>query len=156
MHGRSYTIALPLLAEADAEARTLGHSYIGPEHLLLAVAANAKGVSRTFLGRHGMTVEGLRESVASLIGPERVKTRESGDPLAIAHRSVLALAHALVAGQGTHHWPDAYSPDELLGALLSDDVAPGATVGAVLEDAGLTLDAARAELATLHARSSVS
>src|SRR5688500_18726339 len=35
MHVRSYTIALPLLAEADAEARTLGHSYIGPEHLLL-------------------------------------------------------------------------------------------------------------------------
>ena len=156
MHARSYTLALPLLAEADAEARTLGHSYIGPEHLLLAVAANAKGVSRTFLGRHGMTAEALRESVTSLIGPERVPTRESGAPLAITHRSVLALAHALAAGQGAHHWPEAYSPDELLGALLAEDVAPAATVGAVLEDAGLTLDGARTELALLRARSAAS
>ena len=152
MHARSYSIVLPLLAEADAEARTLGHSYIGPEHLLLAVAANAKGVSRAFLDRHGMTVEGLRDSVAALIGPERVSTRESGGPLAIAHRSVLALAHALTAGQGAHTWPEAYSPDELLAALLADDVAPDATVGAVLADAGLTLSGARAELAMLHAR----
>jgi ATP-dependent Clp protease ATP-binding subunit ClpA len=152
MHVRSYTIALPLLAEADAEARTLGHSYIGPEHLLLAVAEHATGVSRTFLGRHGMTAEGLREAVAALIGPERVSARESGAPLAIAHRSMLALAHALAAGQGAHHWPEAYSADELLVALLADDVAPAATVGAVLEDAGLTLAGARAELAMLHAR----
>lgn len=152
---RSYTIALPLVAEADAEARSLGHSYIGPEHLLLAVAANARGASRTFLVRHGMTADALRASVASMIGPERVTAREHG-PLALAHRSVLALAHALSAGPDTRHWPEPYSPDELLVALLAHDVAPRAIVGAVFADAGLTLDAARAELATLRAHGTTS
>ncbi|MEO8561552.1 MAG: Clp protease N-terminal domain-containing protein [bacterium] len=151
MPAHSYTLALPLLAEADVEARALGHSYIGPEHLLIAVAVNATGVSRTFLGRHGMSAERLRESVAELIGPERMTARDHG-PLALAHRSVVALAHALSSGHRTQHWPEPYSADELFVALLDDDVAPAGTIGAMLEDAGLTLAAARAELAALHAR----
>lgn len=150
MPGRAYTLALPLLAEADVEARALGHSYIGPEHLLLAIAASATGASRTFLNRHGLTADRLRESVATLIGPERMTARDQG-PLALAHRSVVALAHALSEGHKTPHWPEPYSSDELFVALLADDVAPPGVIGAVLEDAGLTLAAARAELATLHA-----
>jgi ATP-dependent Clp protease ATP-binding subunit ClpA len=154
-HVRSFTIALPLLAEADAEARSLGHSYIGPEHLLLAVAGNSRGASRAFFGRHGLTREALRESVASMIGPERVAARENG-PLALAHRSMLALAHALSAGHEARRWPEPYSPDELLVALLADDVAPTAIVGAVFADAGLTLGAARDELVRLQAHGTTS
>ena len=149
---RSYTLALPLLSEADAEARMLGHSYIGPEHLLLALAAHAAGASRTFLGRHGMTSGMLRESVAALLGPEHVTAREHG-PLALTHRSVVALAHALGAGHGANHWPEPYSPDDLLVALLADDVAQEGTLGALLSDAGLTVHEARVELADLRARS---
>lgn len=148
---RSYTLALPLLAEADAEARTLGHSYIGPEHLLLALAAHATGVSRSFLGRHGLSSESLRESVAALLGPERVTAREHGQ-LALTHRSVVALAHALGAGHGAGHWPEPYSTDDLLAALLADDVAQAGTLGALLSDAGLTVNEARVELEDLRAR----
>lgn len=151
MHVRSYTLALPLLAEADAEARRLGHSYVGPEHLLLAVAAGAAGSSRALLHRYGMSAEALRESVGALIGPERVSSRDQG-PLALTHRSVMALGHALGAGHGSGHWPEPYSPDDLLAALLADDVAAAGTLGALFADAGSTIEAARAELAGLRAR----
>jgi len=140
-----------MLAEADAEARRLGHSYIGPEHLLVALAAHASGASRSFFVQHGMSTEVLREAVAALIGPERVTGREHG-ALALAHRTVVALAHALTAGDGARHWPEPYSADDLLAALLSEDVAGAATLAALLDDAGVTVDAARGELARLRAR----
>lgn len=148
---RSYSLAVPLLTEAESEARTLGHSYIGPEHLLLALAAHGIGASRAFLSRHGMTAEALRESVAALIGPERVTARDHGS-LALTHRCVVALGHALSAGHGARHWPEPYSADDLLVALLADDVAATGTLGALFADAGLTVDAARAELASLRSR----
>jgi ATP-dependent Clp protease ATP-binding subunit ClpA len=152
MQVRSYTLAVPMLTEAEAEARTLGHSYIGPEHLLLALAANATGASRSFLAKHGMSAELLRESIATLIGPERVTARDHGS-LALAHRSVVALGHALSAGHGGRHFPEPYSSDDLLVALLADDVGATGTLGALFADAGLTIDEARVELQSLRARS---
>jgi ATP-dependent Clp protease ATP-binding subunit ClpA len=151
MHVRSYTLALPLLAEAEDEARRLGHSYIGPEHLLLAVAAHGTPSCRAFLGGHEMSAERLRESVTELIGPERVTAREQSS-LALTHRSVVALAHALSTGHHARHWPEPYSPADLLVALLADDVAVEGTLGALFADAGLTVAAARAELASVRAR----
>jgi ATP-dependent Clp protease ATP-binding subunit ClpA len=148
---RSYTLAVPLLTEAEMEARALGHSYIGPEHLLLALATHATGASRVFLERHGMSSEMLRESIATLIGPERVTARDHGS-LALTHRSVVALGHALGAGHGARHWPEPYSSDDLLVALLADDVAATGTLGALFADAGLTIDAARAGLESLRTR----
>ena len=150
MHVRSYTLALPLLAEAEDEARRLGHSYIGPEHLLVAVAEHGKGSSRSLLIRHEMSAERLRESVAELIGPERVTAREHAS-LALTHRAVVSLAHALGAGERDRHWPEPYSSDDLFVALLSDDVAAEGTLGALFADAGLTIAAARAELARARA-----
>jgi ATP-dependent Clp protease ATP-binding subunit ClpA len=151
MQVRSYTIAVPLLSEAEVEARTLGHSYIGPEHLLVALAANATGASRSFLARCGMSAELLRESIATLIGPERVSARDHG-ALALTHRAVVALGHALSAGHGARHWPEPYSADDLLVALLADDVAATGTLGALFADTGRTIVQARAELEGLRAR----
>jgi len=155
MHVRSYTLALPLLAEAEDEARRLGHSYIGPEHLLVAVAEHGTAPCRRFLNRHEMSAERLRESVAELIGPERVTAREHAS-LALTHRAVVALAHALGAGERDRHWPEPYSPEDLLVALLADDVAAEGTLGALFADAGLTVVAARTELASLLARAPAS
>ena len=45
---QSYHISLPLLANARAEASRLGHSFVAPEHLLLAVAANGDATTQTF------------------------------------------------------------------------------------------------------------
>jgi ATP-dependent Clp protease ATP-binding subunit ClpA len=153
MDARTYRIALPLLADADAEARRLGHAYIAPEHLLLAVASHAAGASQAFLARHGLTADALRQSITTLVGaPARADAAsEATEPLTIALRSQLALAHAIGAASRRGDSALAFTPDELFGGLLADDVAPGAVVGGMLERAGLNVELARAELAALSA-----
>jgi len=148
MTALTYRVATPLLAEADAEARQLGHPFLAPEHLFIAVAAHGDGVSRTFLDRHGLTADALRKSVAAELGAMSVSAA-SDDPRTIALRSVVALGHAVTSGRGRSGQPAAYTPDDLLLALLADDVAPHAVVGAILSRAGLTPAAARAEIAEL-------
>ena len=147
MAAQSYGLALPLLAEADAEARALGHAWIAPEHLLLAVAGAGQGASREFFSQHELTPDTLRASIVTVLG-SAAATRLEG-PLTIALRSHVALAQAITAGR-RRGGPGPYTPDDLLLALLSDDVARGAVVGAVLERAGMTPDAARTEVAALR------
>ena len=65
---QSYRVAVPFLAEADREARHLGHAYIAPEHLFIALAANAAGSSRAFLDRNGLSPDTLRSAVRELVG----------------------------------------------------------------------------------------
>ena len=92
----------------------------------------------------------LRDTVVSVLGP--APARASADaPRTIALRSVVALAHAVSAGRGRSAQGAAYTPDDLLLALLADDVAPNAVVEAVLARAGLDPAAARAEVAGLAA-----
>ena len=149
MQQQSYRIELPLLAEADTEARLLGHDWIGPEHLLLSVALKPGGVSRAFFERHQLSLQSLRESVAALVGPSIRAVRDE-QPLTISLRAHLALAHALGASRGKSE--PAFTHDQLLVALLADDVAGDAVVGAVLEErTGVSAKEARAELAALTA-----
>jgi Clp amino terminal domain, pathogenicity island component len=55
METQSHGLSLPLLDDAAATARPLGHGFIAPEHLLLAVAARPEGASGAFLERNGLT-----------------------------------------------------------------------------------------------------
>jgi ATP-dependent Clp protease ATP-binding subunit ClpA len=144
----AYRVDAPLLTEADAEARRMGHSFLAPEHLLIAVAANGRGASRSFFERHGLTAAALRESVAAELGALPASTAIDA-PRTIALRSVVALGHAVDFGRRRRGESAAYTPDDLLLALLGDDVAPHAVVGAVLARAGLTPAVARAEVAEL-------
>lgn len=150
MESHCYQLDAPLLAEADAEARQLGHPYVGPEHLLLAVAARATGASGAFLGRHGLTAEALRISVMAVFGPTQLRGAAADGPRKIALRSIVALGHAVRDGRRRASLT-AYTPDDLLLALLADDVAPDGVVGAVFARAGLTSRAARAEVTALAA-----
>jgi ATP-dependent Clp protease ATP-binding subunit ClpA len=143
---QSYQIALPLLGDADVEARQLGHSYIGPEHLLLATATHASGASRAFFDRHGLSAPALRDSVVTLLG-HQFNAPSSKEPLRIALRSHMALARAVAAASARRDPALAFTPDELLGALFAEDVAAGGVVGALLESLELTPTSARAELA---------
>jgi ATP-dependent Clp protease ATP-binding subunit ClpA len=148
METQAYRVAVPLLAEADVEARQLGHPFVAPEHLLLAVAEHGRGPSRMFFERHGLTPQVLRDSVTEVLGQAPVGTAADGQR-SLALRSIVALAHAVNSGRRRGLQGTAYTPEDLLLALLADDVAPGAVVGAVFERAGLTSSAARAEVTVL-------
>ena len=48
------------LQHAFALSRELGHSYVGPEHLLLGLAAVPDGFAGTLLKKYGLTEQALR------------------------------------------------------------------------------------------------
>ena len=143
----SYGIAVPLLAEADHEARRLGHSYVAPEHLLIALADNVAGRTREFLDGAGLRAQTMRDVVDELVGPMR-RAASSDTPLALALRTQLALADAIRLGNRHRELDAPFAPDDLLVALLGDDVAETGVVGGILTRCGLTPALARERFAT--------
>lgn len=64
---RSPTVrpALGFLGPAAAEARTLGHNFVGTEHLLLALLASPTGSAPTALERLGIVSDQIRDRLLS-------------------------------------------------------------------------------------------
>ena len=52
------------------EARALHHSYVGTEHLLLGLLAEAKGIAAEVLRTHDVTLESARAEVLRILGTE--------------------------------------------------------------------------------------
>ncbi|MFC4910092.1 ATP-dependent Clp protease ATP-binding subunit [Actinomadura gamaensis] len=52
------------LLDAQRISRVLGSSYIGPEHLVLALAANSDGAAAKLLASQGVTVDDLQNALA--------------------------------------------------------------------------------------------
>ncbi len=57
-----------VLELAVEESRTLGHSYVGTEHLLLGVLREKEGIGAQILGDLGISVEKAREEVIKIQG----------------------------------------------------------------------------------------
>jgi ATP-dependent Clp protease ATP-binding subunit ClpA len=53
---------------AQEEARSLGHNYIGTEHLLLGAAGVPSGVGLRVLARFGLDAEAVRNDVTAIVG----------------------------------------------------------------------------------------
>jgi ATP-dependent Clp protease ATP-binding subunit ClpC len=49
-------------------SRDLGHSYVGPEHLLIGLAAVPESIAGTLLRKYGVTAEALRQKVVKVVG----------------------------------------------------------------------------------------
>ena len=57
-----------VLSGAYQISRELGHSYIGPEHLLIALAAEDEGMASEVLNKYGLTPESLRSKTIKVVG----------------------------------------------------------------------------------------
>jgi ATP-dependent Clp protease ATP-binding subunit ClpC len=67
--------AKKVLELALREALSLGHNYIGTEHILLAFAREGQGVGYRILERAGISSENIRDSVIRLLsGPRKEKS----------------------------------------------------------------------------------
>ncbi len=55
---------------AQAEARSLGHGYVGTEHVLLGLIREGDGVAARVLGSYGMTVAGVQSDVRRFLGED--------------------------------------------------------------------------------------
>jgi ATP-dependent Clp protease ATP-binding subunit ClpC len=56
------------LARAYSAARELGHSYVGPEHLLIGLAEVPDSYAGTLLKRYGLTAQALRQQAVKVVG----------------------------------------------------------------------------------------
>lgn len=57
-----------VLEYAFHDSRELGHSYVGPEHLLLGLLDEDEGLAGGLLRRYGLTSEALRQKIVKVVG----------------------------------------------------------------------------------------
>ena len=57
-----------VLENAFQAARELGHGYIGPEHLLIALAEEDEGMAGDVLRKYGLTSQALRQKTVKVVG----------------------------------------------------------------------------------------
>jgi ATP-dependent Clp protease ATP-binding subunit ClpA len=161
--------AEPYLAAGAAEARRLGHNYVGTEHVLLVLIRNPDGGATAVLRQLGVGADAVDEALAGWLGTSRPKidpdalaalgidfeaVREQLEAsfgpgaleqtlaacLSICPRLKMALAYALDHADGTP-----LADEHILLGMLSirDCVA-----SRVLAKLGVSLPAAQAALAS--------
>jgi ATP-dependent Clp protease ATP-binding subunit ClpC len=113
---------------AGEEARTLGHDYIGTEHILLGLIEEGGGLAARAMELLDVTGPAVREQVEGIVGRGQ-QVNQTGDiqftarakeVLQLSRREALALGHNYI---GTEH---------LLLGLIRQDRGPAAQAIAAL------------------------
>src|SRR5438094_3322408 len=101
--------ARQVVVDAQDEARTLKHNYIGTEHVLLGLLREQDGVPARVLNTLGVGLEDVREQVARIIGHgDEVPTGQipftprAKKVLELSLRAALSLGHNYI---GSEHIP---------------------------------------------------
>ena len=140
MNGYNFTERVrKVLAMAREEAARLHHEYVGTEHILLGLIREGEGVAAAVLQNLSVDLEEIQQKIedtvkkgkaAAATGPDLPYTSRAKKVLELAMSEARDLTHNYV---GTEH---------LLLGLLREEKGIAAQV---LTDAGINLDAARAE-----------
>jgi ATP-dependent Clp protease ATP-binding subunit ClpC len=84
------------LNRALIASNELGHSYVGPEHLLIGLAEEGEGVAASILRKYGLTPQALRQQVTKVVGKGaeegRVETPSSTPDLDEFSRDLTKIA----------------------------------------------------------------
>ena len=136
-------VAAEVVAAAEREARTLRHTRIGTEHLLLGVLSRTDEAGARALARLGVTLGGARAQVMRIVGLPDTPAPPSL-PLTPPARDALggALREAIQVGETT------VSSEHILLAVLRE--RDGVAVR-VLRDAGVVPGRLREEIAAASA-----
>ena len=140
MNGYNFTERVrKVLAMAREEAARLHHEYVGTEHILLGLIREGEGVAAAVLQNLSVDLDEIQQKIeetvkkgkaAAATGPDLPYTSRAKKVLELAMGEARDLSHGYV---GTEH---------LLLGLLREEKGIAAQV---LTDAGVNLDAAKAE-----------
>ena len=140
MNGYNFTERVrKVLAMAREEAARLHHEYVGTEHILLGLIREGEGVAAAVLQNLSVDLDAIQQKIeetvkkgkaAAATGPDLPYTSRAKKVLELAMGEARDLSHGYV---GTEH---------LLLGLLREEKGIAAQV---LTDAGVNLDAAKAE-----------
>jgi ATP-dependent Clp protease ATP-binding subunit ClpA len=126
-----------VLASCETAARSLGHSFIGTEHLLLAQYTEPEGLGAQVLSESGLSSEAVRNAIVDRIGPgagagegQLPFTPRATQALSSALTAALELGHNYI---GTEHL--------LLGTARGDGVG-----AELLRAAGLDEESIRSKV----------
>ena len=127
------------LTLAQQEAERSGFSYIGTEHLLLGLLAEADGLAARVLATMDVDLDRARQAIDAVLSRQTplehaqqiVPTSRVKKVIELAFEEARRMGHNYV---GTEH--------VLLGILVEGE----GIAARILEDMGVTLDAARAEV----------
>jgi ATP-dependent Clp protease ATP-binding subunit ClpC len=119
-----------VLTSAEDEARRLGHSHIGTEHVLLGLLDERSGAAGQVLRAAGATEDGCRSKVAELVGPPTGGAAAA--ELFFTDRAKRALLRADRLSLRRH---DEYvEPDHILLSLLDVEGTAGQVLRGVSVD----------------------
>jgi ATP-dependent Clp protease ATP-binding subunit ClpC len=132
------------VVQAQDEARTLNHDFIGTEHILLGLVGEGHGVAAKALESLGVSMEAVRHRVEDIVPPGQVEVRTGHIPFTPRAKKVLelSLSEAKLLGHryiGTEH---------ILLGLLREGEGVAAQVLAAL---GADLDGVRERVVQLLA-----
>ncbi len=122
-----------VMVEAQKQADSLRHNYVGTEHLLLALL-------RLGTGNLDVTADAAREQVVERIG-EGDEPWVAGVPRPLTPRAKRALEGALREATGAGR--EQFTPEDILVALASD---PKAMAAEILQALGVTPERLREQL----------
>jgi ATP-dependent Clp protease ATP-binding subunit ClpA len=127
------------LAFSQEEARRLGHTYIGTEHLLLGLLRDDQTVAGRILNDMGVTIASGRKAL-TLITPAQPERRRVGE-IGLTPRAKKAIELSI---QEAHESGDQFIGTEhlLLGILREDE---GASAG-ILTDLGIGINRVRKQI----------
>ncbi len=123
--------AREVMVEAQNEADTLKHAYLGTEHLMLALVKR---------GIDGVDADAARDEVRKRVG-EGDEPWPAGLPRPFTPRAKRVLERAL--GEATDAGREQFSPEDILLAIASDARGTG---GEVLQALGVTPEQLRERL----------
>lgn len=79
------------------EARKLGHSYVGTEHILLGLIREGEGVAARVLGNLGVSLNKARQQVLQLLGSNEANSHSGGSSSSATTPTLDSLARDLTA-----------------------------------------------------------
>jgi ATP-dependent Clp protease ATP-binding subunit ClpC len=122
MFERFTQLSRRVVVVAQDEARMLGSSHTGTEHLLLGLVHDDSGVTAAILGTAGLTLDAVRAAVREAAGPPG--TPPGHLPFSPRAKKVLELSYreALELQQGS------IRPEHLLLGLISAGSGTGAQI----------------------------
>jgi len=128
MFGRFTDEARRVLALAQEEARTLNHSRIGTEHLLLGLVQEREGTAAEALESLGISLDAVRQQVEKITGLVRDVPAASHNQYTLRAKQALDLSLREALQLGHHH----IGTEHILLGLLREGEGPAAQVLAEL------------------------
>jgi ATP-dependent Clp protease ATP-binding subunit ClpC len=131
--------AAQVFVAAQDEARALGHSYVGTEHLLLGVMKSANGEAYNVLREHGLDYSSLKQEIIAVVGAGIPRENVSSPQMTPRARKIIELAYEEAQLLGQNY----ISTEHILLAILREGEGVAAHV---LRKFGIDLVDLRREL----------